>query len=175
MYNIWTHCINHNLLNPPDYKGCLKNRIWTPACLPRRLISKLCATEIFNFPYLFASRIIRTTLKMTNVSEASPISAAKPSLTGDISKSNTFKDKDKPQSVRASNIVAAKAVADAVRTSLGPRGMDKMIQNGNGEVTITNDGATILAQMSVIHPTAKMVCFYLISRPLFIILACWSV
>jgi hypothetical protein len=51
------------------------------------------------------------------------------------------------------------AVADAVRTSLGPRGMDKMIQTGNGEVTITNDGATILKQMSVIHPAAKMVCF----------------
>ncbi|CAF3616719.1 unnamed protein product, partial [Rotaria sp. Silwood2] len=48
------------------------------------------------------------------------------------------------------------AVADAVRTSLGPRGMDKMIQTGNGEVTITNDGATILKQMSVIHPAAKM-------------------
>jgi T-complex protein 1 subunit delta len=72
-------------------------------------------------------------------------------------KKTIFKDKDKQQSVRTSNIVAAKAVADAVRTSLGPRGMDKMIQTGNGEVTITNDGATILNQMSVIHPTAKMV------------------
>ncbi|KAK0422138.1 hypothetical protein QR680_007389 [Steinernema hermaphroditum] len=71
-------------------------------------------------------------------------------------KSKQFKDKDKPESVRNSNIVAAKAVADAIRTSLGPRGMDKMIQSGNGDVTITNDGATILNQMSVIHPTAKM-------------------
>ena len=52
------------------------------------------------------------------------------------------------------------AVADAVRTSLGPRGMDKMIQTGNGDVTITNDGATILKQMSVIHPAAKMVCSF---------------
>ncbi|ETN74840.1 T-complex protein 1, delta subunit [Necator americanus] len=72
-------------------------------------------------------------------------------------KESSFKDKDKPESVRNSNIVAAKAVADAVRTSLGPRGMDKMIQSGNGDVTITNDGATILNQMSVVHPTAKMV------------------
>lgn len=48
------------------------------------------------------------------------------------------------------------AVCDAIRTSLGPRGMDKMIQAGNGEVTITNDGATILKQMNVIHPAAKM-------------------
>jgi chaperonin GroEL (HSP60 family) len=48
------------------------------------------------------------------------------------------------------------AVCDAIRTSLGPRGMDKMIQAANGEVTITNDGATILKQMNVIHPAAKM-------------------
>ncbi|KAJ3339489.1 T-complex protein 1 subunit delta [Gonapodya sp. JEL0774] len=67
-----------------------------------------------------------------------------------------FKDKDKPLEVRASNITAAKAVADAVRTSLGPRGMDKMIQSGGGEVIITNDGATILKQMAVLHPAAKM-------------------
>ena len=56
-----------------------------------------------------------------------------------------------------SNIVAAKAVADTIRTSLGPRGMDKMIQKGDGgEVLITNDGATILSQMQVFHPTAQM-------------------
>ena len=48
------------------------------------------------------------------------------------------------------------AVADAIKTSLGPRGMDKMIQDGKGEVTITNDGATILKQMKVLHPAAKM-------------------
>merc|ERR550539_2078959 len=55
-----------------------------------------------------------------------------------------------------SNIQAAKALAEAVRTSLGPRGMDKMIQDAKGEVTITNDGATILNQMGVVHPAAKM-------------------
>lgn len=49
------------------------------------------------------------------------------------------------------------AVADAIRTSLGPRGMDKMIQSSNGDVTITNDGATILKQMAVLHPVARMV------------------
>ncbi|CAH1370085.1 unnamed protein product [Tenebrio molitor] len=67
-----------------------------------------------------------------------------------------YKDKSKPADVRHSNINAAKAVSDALRTSLGPRGMDKMIQTSNGEVTITNDGATILKQMNVIHPAAKM-------------------
>lgn len=55
-----------------------------------------------------------------------------------------------------SNIIAAKAVADTVRTSLGPRGMDKMIQQADGEVLITNDGATILSKMQVFHPTAQM-------------------
>lgn len=62
----------------------------------------------------------------------------------------------KEKDVRMSNIIAAKGVADAIRTSLGPRGMDKMIQKGDGEVVITNDGATILKHMAVYHPTAKM-------------------
>src|SRR6202012_3152336 len=48
------------------------------------------------------------------------------------------------------------AVADAIRTSLGPRGMDKMIQSGKGETIITNDGNTMLKSMSVMHPAAKM-------------------
>ena len=65
-------------------------------------------------------------------------------------------DCEKSKDIRQSNIVAAKAVADVVRTSLGPRGMDKMIQGSKGEVLITNDGATILKQMEVIHPTARM-------------------
>nr|XP_022334261.1 T-complex protein 1 subunit delta-like [Crassostrea virginica] len=67
-----------------------------------------------------------------------------------------YQDKEKPTQIRFSNINAAKAVAEAVRTSLGPRGMDKMIQAANGDVTITNDGATILKQMQVLHPAAKM-------------------
>lgn len=67
-----------------------------------------------------------------------------------------FEDKDKPSQIRMSNMKAAKAVADAVRTSLGPRGMDKMIQAANGDVIISNDGATILKQIQVLHPAAKM-------------------
>lgn len=68
----------------------------------------------------------------------------------------TYQDKSKPMQVRLSNIMAAKSVADCVRTSLGPKGMDKMIKAGGGDVTITNDGATILSLMNVIHPAAKM-------------------
>jgi len=56
-----------------------------------------------------------------------------------------------------SNIAAAKAIASAVRTTLGPRGMDKMLVEGTGDVTITNEGATILQDISVVHPGAKMV------------------
>lgn len=67
-----------------------------------------------------------------------------------------FKDKEKPTAVRSANIMAARAVADAVRTSLGPRGMDKMIQSGKGENLITNDGYTMLKSMAVMHPTARM-------------------
>jgi len=63
----------------------------------------------------------------------------------------------KEKDVRISNIMAAKGVADAIRTSLGPRGMDKMIQKSDGEVLITNDGATILTQMNVAHPTVRLV------------------
>ncbi|KAJ2383336.1 T-complex protein 1 subunit delta, partial [Coemansia sp. RSA 2603] len=59
-------------------------------------------------------------------------------------KNDTFNQVDKPTQVRLSNITAAKAVADAIRTSLGPRGMDKMIETGKKEVVISNDGATIL-------------------------------
>ncbi|HLD00413.1 MAG TPA: thermosome subunit alpha [Candidatus Nanoarchaeia archaeon] len=54
------------------------------------------------------------------------------------------------------NITAAKAVAQAVRTTLGPKGMDKMIVDSIGEVVITNDGVTILKEMQIEHPAAKM-------------------
>ncbi|MFA1610434.1 thermosome subunit alpha [Halobellus rubicundus] len=56
-----------------------------------------------------------------------------------------------------SNIRAGKAVANAVRTTLGPRGMDKMLVDSSGEVVITNDGATILAEMDIEHPAAQMI------------------
>jgi len=65
-------------------------------------------------------------------------------------------EKSRQKDIRMTNIVAARGVADAVRTSLGPRGMDKMIQNSSGEVLISNDGATILKSMEVSHPCAKM-------------------
>ncbi|MCS7117093.1 MAG: thermosome subunit, partial [Nitrososphaerales archaeon] len=54
------------------------------------------------------------------------------------------------------NIMAAKLIAEIVRTSLGPRGMDKMLVDTLGDVTITNDGATILKEIDVQHPAAKM-------------------
>ena len=55
------------------------------------------------------------------------------------------------------NILAAKAVAEAVRTTLGPKGMDKMLIDSSGDATITNDGATILREMDIENPVAKMI------------------
>ncbi len=54
------------------------------------------------------------------------------------------------------NIAAARAIAEAVRTTLGPRGMDKMLVDSLGDVVITNDGVTILKEIDVEHPAAKM-------------------
>lgn len=53
------------------------------------------------------------------------------------------------------NINACQAVSEAVRTTLGPRGMDKMIVDAKGDVTISNDGATILKKLEIVHPGAK--------------------
>ncbi len=58
---------------------------------------------------------------------------------------------------KANNLLAAKAVAEAVRTTLGPRGMDKMLVDSLGDIVITNDGATILDEMDIQHPAAKMI------------------
>jgi len=60
------------------------------------------------------------------------------------------------KNAQRNNIMAAKLVADIVRTTLGPKGMDKMIVDSMGDVIITNDGATILKEMSIEHPAAKM-------------------
>ena len=62
----------------------------------------------------------------------------------------------KGRDAQQNNIAAAKLVADLVRSSLGPRGLDKMLVDSLGDVTITNDGATILKEIDVQHPAAKM-------------------
>jgi thermosome len=62
----------------------------------------------------------------------------------------------KGRDAQKNNIAAAKIIAEIVRTSLGPRGMDKMLVDSLGDVTITNDGATILKEIDVQHPAAKM-------------------
>lgn len=62
----------------------------------------------------------------------------------------------KGKEAQKNNFTAAKTVAEIIRTSLGPRGMDKMLVDSLGDVTITNDGATILKEIDVQHPAAKM-------------------
>ncbi len=72
-----------------------------------------------------------------------------------ITSDNTTKESG--QEAQHNNILAAKAVAQAVRTTLGPKGMDKMLVDEAGDVIVTNDGVTILTEMQIEHPAAKMV------------------
>jgi len=64
--------------------------------------------------------------------------------------------RNRGQEARNGNFAAAKAVASAVRSTLGPKGMDKMLIDGMGDITITNDGVTILKEMDIEHPAGKM-------------------
>ncbi|MFY9716589.1 MAG: thermosome subunit beta [Thermoplasmata archaeon] len=65
-------------------------------------------------------------------------------------------ERERGKGAASNNIAAARAVADTVRTTLGPRGMDKMLVDSMGDITITNDGVTILKEVDVEHPAAKM-------------------
>lgn len=65
-------------------------------------------------------------------------------------------DRTMGRDAQRNNILAAKLVADAVKTTLGPKGMDKMLVDSLGDITITNDGVTILEKMDIEHPAAKM-------------------
>ena len=72
-----------------------------------------------------------------------------------ILKEGTTREKGKD--ARENNIMAAIAIADAAKSTLGPKGMDKMLVDSTGDVIITNDGATILKEIDVEHPAAKMI------------------
>ncbi|MBD3191953.1 MAG: thermosome subunit [Candidatus Heimdallarchaeota archaeon] len=61
------------------------------------------------------------------------------------------------RNAQQNNIMAAKVIAEAIRSALGPKGMDKMLVDSFGDVVITNDGATILKEMEIQHPAAKFV------------------
>ncbi len=65
--------------------------------------------------------------------------------------------REQGRNAQKNNIEAAKTIADAIRTTLGPKGMDKMLVDSIGDIIISNDGATILKEMDVEHPTAKMI------------------
>jgi hypothetical protein len=82
-----------------------------------------------------------------------------------------YVDTKRKDDVRYANILAAKGVADAVRTSLGPRGMDKMLSTANGDVIITNDGATILNKVSDFLCLLQIIilhtlCFFSLAVPI---------
>ncbi len=82
---------------------------------------------------------------------AYPVAAGQPII---ILKEGTTRSKGR-EAMRK-NILAAKTVAEIVRSSLGPKGMDKMLVDSLGDVVITNDGATMLKEMEIEHPAAKM-------------------
>ncbi|MFG1449513.1 MAG: thermosome subunit beta [Thermoplasmataceae archaeon] len=65
--------------------------------------------------------------------------------------------REQGKNAQKNNIEAAKTIADAIRTTLGPKGMDKMLVDSIGDIIVSNDGATILKEMDVDHPTAKMI------------------
>jgi thermosome len=65
-------------------------------------------------------------------------------------------ERTRGRDAQSRNILAAKTIANAVKTTLGPKGMDKMLVDSMGDVVITNDGATILKEMDIEHPAAKM-------------------
>jgi len=65
--------------------------------------------------------------------------------------------REKGKGAQANNIMAARAISDAVKSTLGPKGMDKMLVDSMGDVVVTNDGATILKEIDVEHPAAKMI------------------
>uniref|UniRef100_A0A8C0XH30 T-complex protein 1 subunit alpha n=1 Tax=Castor canadensis TaxID=51338 RepID=A0A8C0XH30_CASCN len=62
------------------------------------------------------------------------------------------------EAIRSQNVMAAASVANIVKSSLGPVGLDKMLVDDIGDVTITNDGATVLKLLEVEHPAAKVLC-----------------
>lgn len=64
-------------------------------------------------------------------------------------------DSSQGKSQLISNINACQTIMDAVRTTLGPRGMDKLIVDSSGQATISNDGATIMKLLDIVHPAAK--------------------
>ncbi|NXE33495.1 TCPA protein, partial [Ptilorrhoa leucosticta] len=69
-----------------------------------------------------------------------------------------FGERTSGDTVRTQNVTAASAIANIVKSSLGPVGLDKMLVDDIGDVTITNDGATILKLLEVEHPAAKVLC-----------------
>ncbi|KAG7239660.1 hypothetical protein INR49_028596 [Caranx melampygus] len=71
---------------------------------------------------------------------------------------NVLGQRSTGDSVRTQNVMAAASIANIVKSSLGPVGLDKMLVDDIGDVTITNDGATILKLLEVEHPAAKVLC-----------------
>ncbi|KAJ8009582.1 hypothetical protein DPEC_G00090370 [Dallia pectoralis] len=99
---------------------------------------------------------IRVPEKNQNAHHYTQISFSKMSLMDGAL--NVFGTRTTGESVRSQNVMAASSIANIVKSSLGPVGLDKMLVDDIGDVTITNDGATILKLLEVEHPAAKVLC-----------------
>merc|ERR1719231_1626502 len=88
--------------------------------------------------------------KLRGMSGLAPGSMLQPQIV--LLKEGTDTSQGKAQLI--SNINACQAVVDVVRTTLGPRGMDKLIHDDKGQVTISNDGATLMKLLQIVHPAA---------------------
>src|SRR4030067_427939 len=94
--------------------------------------------------------VVRTTGEYVNLS-SNPQAGGSPVLV-----LREGSDRSRGREAQHRNITAAKVVAESVRTALGPKGMEKMLVDSFGDVTITSDGRTILDEMDIQHPAAKM-------------------
>uniref|UniRef100_A0A2I3MP25 T-complex protein 1 subunit alpha n=1 Tax=Papio anubis TaxID=9555 RepID=A0A2I3MP25_PAPAN len=71
---------------------------------------------------------------------------------------SVFGDRSTGEAIRSQNVMTAASIANIVKSSLGPVGLDKMLVDDTGDVTIANDGAPILKLLEVEHPAAKVLC-----------------
>src|SRR6266705_546925 len=143
---------NINNFEKRDCKGAemkLESDDWSLDCLKYQLLllsSFLRLPKFISRAFCFAG--------ITKEEQGGRMSAE---LTGQqviILKEGTSRSRGRD--AQKANIIAAKIIAESIKSSLGPKGMDKMLVDGFGDVTITNDGATILDEMEVQHPAAKM-------------------
>ncbi len=127
--------------------GCVRSEAGVCAVFPTRAI--VTAVVVFVLSSLF---VVCCVLPLSCLSLSLSLSSKqRPGII--LLKEGTDTSQGKPQLI--SNINACQSIVDAVRTTLGPRGMDKLIVDDRGNATISNDGATIMKLLDVVHPAGR--------------------